>query len=66
MRTGSILCPALKVLSTTLPVSMFFNLVRTKAAPLPGLTCKNSTICHNPLLWLRTMPFLMSLVFAMS
>ena len=53
------LWPALKVLSTTLPVSMFFSLVRTKAAPLPGLTWRNSTICHNPLLWFKTMPFLM-------
>ena len=38
----STLVPALKVLSTTLPDSTFFSLVRTNAPPLPGLTCWNS------------------------
>src|SRR6266511_2385151 len=34
---------ARKVLSSTRPVRTFFSLVRTKAPPLPGLTCWNST-----------------------
>src|SRR5215211_1714237 len=34
--------PALNVLSTTLPESTFFSVVRTKAPPLPGLTCWKS------------------------
>src|SRR3712207_6943304 len=38
----STLVPALKVLSTTLPESTFFSVVRTNAPPLPGLTCWNS------------------------
>src|ERR1700754_774688 len=36
--------PARKVLSITLPSSMRRSFVRTKAPPLPGLTCWNSTI----------------------
>ncbi|SLI85409.1 Uncharacterised protein [Mycobacteroides abscessus subsp. abscessus] len=39
--------PALNVLSTILPDTTFFSLVRTKAGPLPGLTCWNSTICWS-------------------
>ena len=35
--------PALKVFSTTLPLWTALSLVRTKAEPLPGLTCRNST-----------------------
>jgi len=34
-----LLRPALYVLSTTLPDNTFLSLVRTKAGPLPGLTC---------------------------
>src|SRR6266498_2777382 len=44
--------PALKVLSTTLPESTFFSVVRTNAPPLPGLTCWNSTTLHSPPSWL--------------
>src|SRR6201994_5199290 len=39
-----IFSPARKVLSITLPSSMRRSFVRTKAPPLPGLTCWNSTI----------------------
>src|SRR3954453_8960089 len=61
----STLVPALKVLSTTLPLSTFFSVVRTKAPPLPGLTCWNSTTDHSPLSSWSTMPFLRSFVEAM-
>ena len=57
--------PALKVLSTTLPESTFFSLVRTKAGPLPGLTCWNSTTVQSwPPSSLSTRPFLRSFVVA--
>ena len=36
---SGILVVGLKVLSRTAPVMTFFSLVRTNAAPLPGLTC---------------------------
>src|SRR5438067_389910 len=62
----STLVPALKVLSTTLPESTFFSVVRTNAPPLPGLTCWNSTTVHNSPSRLRTNPFLRSFVVAMS
>src|SRR5689334_4915723 len=61
----STLVPALKVLSTTLPESTCLSLVRTKAPPLPGLTCWNSTTDQSwPLSSLSTMPFLRSFVVA--
>src|SRR5665647_2461188 len=56
--------PALKVLSTTLPDKTALSLVRTKAGPLPGLTCWNSTTDQSWLPMLRTMPFFRSLVEA--
>ena len=43
----STLMPALNVLSTTLPDSTFFSVVRTNAGPLPGLTCWNSVIVQS-------------------
>src|SRR3954452_20410031 len=61
----STLVPALKVLSTTLPLTTFFSVVRTNAPPLPGLTCWNSTTDHSPLSSWSTMPFLRSFVEAM-
>src|SRR6478672_1089397 len=61
----STLVPALKVLSTTLPLTTFLRVVRTKAPPLPGLTCWNSTTLQSPLSRLSTMPFLRSFVEAM-
>src|SRR3954451_8317721 len=61
----STLVPALKVLSTVLLDSTFFSLVRTKAGPLPGLTCWNSTTDQSWPSMLRTMPFLRSFVVAM-
>src|SRR6185437_3930794 len=60
----STLMPALKVLSTTLPDSTFFSLVRTKAGPLPGLTCWNSTTFHSCPSRFSVMPFFRSLVLA--
>src|ERR1041384_7014183 len=62
----STLVPALKVLSTTLPLSTFLSVVRTNAPPLPGLTCWNSTTAHSSLSRLSTRPFFRSLVEAMS
>ena len=61
----STLTPALNVLSTTLPVITFFSVVRTKAGPLPGLTCWNSVMVQSWPSRLRTRPFLKSLVEAM-
>src|SRR5450631_4134675 len=60
----STLVPALNVFSTTLPDRTAFSLVRTKAGPLPGLTCWNSTTDQSWLPMLRTMPFFRSLVEA--
>src|ERR1700752_1785351 len=60
----STLMPALKVLSTTLPDITFFSLVRTKAGPLPGLTCWNSVMVHSCPSITRTSPFLKSAVVA--
>src|SRR3954468_7889970 len=62
----STLVPALKVLSTTLPESTFFRVVRTNAPPLPGLTCWNSTTAHSSPSRLSTKPFFRSFVEAMS
>ncbi len=56
----STLAPALKVLSTILPVTTFFILVRTNAPPLPGLTCWNSVTAHSWPSMRSTLPFLMS------
>src|ERR1700756_390805 len=56
--------PALKVLSTTLPDITFFSLVRTKAGPLPGLTCWNSTTFHSCPSRFSVMPFFRSFVLA--
>src|ERR1044071_3926048 len=62
----STLTPALKVLSTALPDRTFLSVVRTKAPPLPGLTCWNSTTDHSSPSRLRTRPFFRSLVEAIS
>src|SRR3954471_17404129 len=61
----STLVPALKVLSTTLPESTFFKVVRTNAPPLPGLTCWNSTTDQSSPSRLSTRPFFRSFVEAM-
>src|ERR1700761_2775016 len=60
----STLMPALNVLSTTLPDMTFFSLVRTKAGPLPGFTCWNSTTFHSCPSRFSVMPFFRSLVLA--
>ena len=44
VRTARNFSPARKVLSITLPSAARRNFVRTKAPPLPGLTCWNSRI----------------------
>src|SRR5215470_2570731 len=62
----STLTPALKVRSTTLPDRTFFSLVRTKAPPLPGLTCWKSTTLQSWPSMFRVMPFLRSFVVATS
>src|SRR5262245_9936217 len=54
--------PALKVRSITAPVFTLRSLVRTKAPPLPGLTCWNSTTWNRTPSSSRVMPFLKSLV----
>src|SRR5579859_8209967 len=64
MVATSTLTPALKVRSTTLPDMTFFSLVRTKAGPLPGLTCWNSTTFHSCPSRFSVMPFFRSLVLA--
>src|SRR3954471_12980646 len=61
----STLVPALKVLSTVLLDSTFLSFVRTKAGPLPGFTCWNSTTAQSWPSMLRTMPFFRSFVVAM-
>ena len=60
----STLVPALKVLSTTLPVSTFFSVVRTNAPPLPGLTCWNAETAQSWPSRLSTRPFFRSFVVA--
>src|SRR6202046_2792692 len=50
------------VRSITAPLRRFLSLVRTKAPPLPGLTCWNSTTLNKPSGRSRLMPFLRSLV----
>src|SRR6266508_152921 len=44
VRTRANFSPARNVLSTTAPLPSALSFVRTKAPPLPGLTCWNSTI----------------------
>src|SRR5215217_547350 len=61
--TGS---SARKVLSRVRPVRTFLSLVRTKAPPLPGFTCWNSTTFMRLPSRLSVMPFLRSLVVAMA
>src|SRR3954469_18770830 len=56
--------PALNVRSTTLPDSRFLSLVRTKAPPLPGFTCWNSTTFQRSPSRSRVMPFFRSFVVA--
>src|SRR6266511_4268001 len=61
--TGS---SARKVLSSTRPVRTFFSLVRTKAPPLPGLTCWNSTTFMSAPSMFSVMPFFRSLVVGIA
>src|ERR1041384_1217277 len=44
---GASFSPERMLRSTTAPVSRFLNLVRVKAAPLPGLTNWNSTTVYG-------------------
>src|ERR1700689_4764339 len=50
------------VRSMTAPLRTFLSLVRTKAPPLPGFTCWNSTTLNRPSGRSRLMPFFRSLV----
>src|SRR6516165_8030534 len=50
------------VRSITAPLRTFLSFVRTKAPPLPGLTCWNSTTLNRPSGRSRLMPFFRSLV----
>src|SRR5882724_6460358 len=60
--TSSTFSPARKVLSMTRPCFMCLSLVRTKAPPLPGLTCWKSTMLYGcPSNWIFS-PFLNSAV----
>src|SRR6202795_4661710 len=60
--TSSTFSPARKVLSMTRPCLMCLSLVRTKAPPLPGLTCWKSTMVYGcPSNWIFS-PFLNSAV----
>src|SRR5262244_481084 len=60
--TSSTFSPARKVLSMTRPCRMCLSLVRTKAPPLPGLTCWKSTMLYGcPSNWIFR-PFLNSAV----
>ena len=61
-RTDSTFTPALNVLSMMRPVLMSRSFVRTKALPLPGFTCWNSTMVHSLPLYSMHMPFLKSAV----
>src|SRR6266700_669530 len=56
---------ARKVLSSSRPVRTFFSLVRTKAPPLPGLTCWNSTTFIRLPSMFSVIPFFRSLVVGM-
>src|SRR3954451_20131417 len=49
----------------TAPVRTFLSLVRTKAPPLPGLTCWNSTTEKRPSGRSRLIPFFRSLVLTL-
>src|ERR1041384_5385724 len=60
----STLVPALKVLSTTFPVSTCLRVVRTKAPPLPGLTCWNAVTVQSWPSRFSTRPFFRSFVLA--
>lgn len=60
MMALGILSVGLKERSTTAPVITFLILVRTKAAPLPGLTCWKSTMVQTPPSHSTVMPFLKS------
>src|SRR5215470_8977490 len=60
--TSSTFSPARNVLSMTRPCRMCLSLVRTKAPPLPGLTCWKSTMLYGcPSNWIFS-PFLKSAV----
>src|SRR2546428_515823 len=60
--TSSTFSPERNVLSMTLPSRMCLSLVRTKAPPLPGLTCWKSTMAYGwPSKTMRN-PFLNSAV----
>src|SRR5919198_476054 len=62
VRTGRNFSPARNVLSITAPSLVRLSLVRTKAPPLPGFTCWNSTILKTVPSTSMWVPFLNWLV----
>src|SRR5207237_8350618 len=54
--------PARNARSSTAPLRAFFSFVRTKATPLPGFTCWNSTTVIRPSGRSSAIPFFRSLV----
>src|SRR5438105_4426302 len=60
--TSSTFSPERNVLSITLPRRMCFSFVRTKAPPLPGLTCWKSTMAYGCPSKTMRRPFLNSAV----
>ena len=62
MMACSTFSAARNVRSITAPVRAFFRVVRTKAPPLPGFTCWNSTTVNRPLSSSSVMPFFRSFV----
>jgi hypothetical protein len=58
--------PARQVRSTTAPESSALSFVRTKAPPLPGLTCWNSTMRQTPPSSSMCIPFRNWLVLTVS
>src|SRR5918999_462580 len=65
VRTGRNFSPARNVLSITAPSSTRLSLVRTKAPPLPGFTCWNSTMRKTVPSTSTCIPFLNWLVLTM-
>src|SRR5436309_4869317 len=66
VRTRANFSPARNVRSTTAPLSSDFSFVRTKAPPLPGFTCWNSTMRQKPPSSSMCIPFLNWFVLTVS
>src|ERR1700761_3240278 len=69
VRTERNFSPARKVLSITLPSLVRRSLVRTNAAPLPGLTCWNSRtlkIVPSTSMWLPFLSWFVEIIYSAS